>query len=72
MRMLQKIPLTEDERAAVEEGIDLFEKLCQKLADVPTPYDFTPRELGVVARRELPVLSAFEAAKRSQESNASR
>jgi integrase len=72
MRMLQKIPLTEDERAAVEEGIDLFEKLCQKLADVPTPDGFTPLELGVVARRELPVLSAFDAAKRSQESNVSR
>lgn len=45
IRMIQSIPLTEDERAAVEEGIDLFERLCNKLADVPTPVGPTPREL---------------------------
>ena len=56
MRMLQKIPLTEDERAAVEEGIDLFEKLCQKLADVLTPAGPTPRELALDKRCSLPVL----------------
>jgi hypothetical protein len=74
--MLQKIPLTEDERGAVEEGIDLFDKLCQKLIDVPTPAGPTPRELATDGRRSLPVLPAsvaFSAAtgQRRQESNAS-
>jgi hypothetical protein len=74
--MLQKIPLTEDERAAVEEGIDLFDKLCQKLIDVPTPAGPTPRELAVDGRRSLPVLPASVAINTSagqprQESNTS-
>jgi len=58
MQMAQRIPLTEDERAAVEEGIDLFERLCRKLADVPTPAGQTPRELAIDERRSLPVLPA--------------
>ena len=44
-QMLQRIPLTDDERAAVEEGMDMFESLCSRLADVPTPSGPTPREL---------------------------
>ena len=44
-RMLQEIPLTEDERAAVEDGIAAMEKLCQQLADVPTPAGLTPNQL---------------------------
>jgi site-specific recombinase XerD len=46
VRMRQEIPLTEDELAAVDEGIEALEKLHQKLADVPTPGGQTPRELG--------------------------
>jgi len=45
-RMLQEIPLTEDERAAVEDGIEAMEKLCQQLADIPTPAGPTPKQLG--------------------------
>lgn len=55
-RMLQEIPLTEDERAAVEEGIELFEKLCEGLADVPTPAGPTPRQLTRNGKRSLPIL----------------
>jgi hypothetical protein len=43
--MLQEIPLTEDERAAVEEGIEALEKLSAQLVDVPTPAGPTPRQL---------------------------
>lgn len=57
-RMAQTIPLTEDERAAVDEGIELFEKLCRKLADVPTPTGQTPRELANNERPSLPMLPA--------------
>ena len=44
-RMLQEIPLTDDERAAVEEGIEALEKLSSQLANVPTPAGPTPRQL---------------------------
>jgi hypothetical protein len=46
LHMLQQIPLTEDERAAVEDGVSAFDGLLAKLADVPTPAGPTPRELG--------------------------
>lgn len=47
-RMREEIPLTEEETAAVEEGIGLHEKLLAGLADVPTPSGPTPRQLGIV------------------------
>jgi integrase len=45
LRMLQEIPLSEEERAAVEDGIVAMEKLCQQLTDVPTPAGPTPNQL---------------------------
>lgn len=44
-RMMQEIPLSEEERAAVEDGITALENLCQRLVDVPTPAGPTPRQL---------------------------
>lgn len=46
LRLLQEIPLTEDERAAVEDGVAAFEHLLTTLADVPTPTGLTPRQLA--------------------------
>lgn len=43
--MLEGIPVTEEERTAVEEGASQFEQLCKRLEDVPTPASPTPREL---------------------------
>ena len=37
LRLKQEIPLTDDERAAVDDGLEALEKLCAGLADVPTP-----------------------------------
>lgn len=45
LRMMQAIPLSEEERAAVEDGVKAMEKLCQQLADVPTPAGPTPNQL---------------------------
>ncbi len=45
-RMLQAIPLTDEERAAVEDGASAIEDLLRRLADVPTPAGPSPRELG--------------------------
>jgi integrase len=53
-QMLQNIPLTEEECTAVEEGIEYLEKLCEKLADLPTPAGPTPRELK--GRGALPLI----------------
>jgi integrase len=45
-RMLQEIPLSEDERAAVEDGLRAIEQLSVQLLDVPTPAGPTPRQLA--------------------------
>ncbi len=45
-RMLTTIPLTEPERAAVEDGAAAVEQLLDRLADTPTPAGPTPREFG--------------------------
>jgi hypothetical protein len=44
-RMLATIPLTEEERAAVEDGEVALDHLLERLVDVPTPAGPTPRQL---------------------------
>ena len=56
LRLKQKIPLTDEEAAAVDDGLDALERLCAQLADVPTPAGPTPRELRTTGRLEVPVL----------------
>ena len=53
-RMIQEIPLREDGRAAVDEGVSLMDKLIASLADVPAPAGATPCEIGAKVGRELP------------------
>lgn len=53
-RMREEIPLTDEEVAAVEDGIELHEKLLERLSDVPTPAGPTPRELGAVPLSRKP------------------
>jgi integrase len=45
-RMLADIPLTDDERAAVEDGKTAVTALLDRLRDIPTPAGPTPREIG--------------------------
>jgi hypothetical protein len=45
-RMLAAVPLTDDERAAVDDGQNALDKLLGQLADVPTPTGITPRQLS--------------------------
>jgi integrase len=52
-RMLAEIPLTEEERAAVEDGVEAVDRLIERLVDVATPTGQTPRQLG---RKLLPVI----------------
>ena len=42
---LAQIPLTDDERAAVEDGSAAVERLLERLADTPTPAGRTAREI---------------------------
>ena len=58
LRMKQEIPLSEEEQVAIDDGLTALEKLCEKLADVPTPAGPTPRELGLPSRRLLPMASS--------------
>ena len=45
-RLREEIPLTDEEVAAVDEGISLHERLIEKLANVPAPDEPTPRRPG--------------------------
>jgi integrase len=45
-RMLAAIPLTDDERGAVDDGQAALDKLLERLTDVPTPAGPTPRQLA--------------------------
>ncbi|MGC0422390.1 hypothetical protein [Embleya sp. AB8] len=51
--MLATIPLTDDERHAVDDGQTALDRLLDRLADVPTPADPTPRRLGIPADSTL-------------------
>jgi hypothetical protein len=55
--MKQEIPLSQEEQAAIDDGLTALEKLWEKLADVPTPAGPTPRELRTVGKRMLPMTS---------------
>jgi integrase len=53
LRMKQELTLTDEEVAAVEEGVTLHERLLARLTDVPTPAGPTPYQLS---GRQLPVI----------------
>jgi integrase len=52
-RMLANIPLTEDERAAVDDGQAALDSLLTRLVDVPTPTGPTPRQIDLPATATL-------------------
>ncbi|MFF1604782.1 tyrosine-type recombinase/integrase [Streptomyces mirabilis] len=52
-KMLANIPLTDDERVAVDDGRAALDQLLQRLTDVPTPAGPTPRQLGAPATATL-------------------
>jgi hypothetical protein len=53
-RMLASIPLTDEERAAVDDGQAALDSLLGRLADTPTPAGATPRQLGASPTPTLP------------------
>lgn len=57
-RMLATVPLTDDERAAVDDGQAALDQLLERLADVPTPSGATPRQIDIPAQATLlPVIA---------------
>jgi len=66
LHMLQAIPLSEEERAAVEDGIISMEKLCQQLADVPTPAGPTPNQLALENESRQTVIPVERIQRRKQ------
>ncbi|MDX3352506.1 hypothetical protein PV703_04035 [Streptomyces sp. ME01-24h] len=47
------IPLTDDERAAADDGRATLVQRLKRLSDVPTPAGPTPRQIGIPARATL-------------------
>ena len=45
--MLAKVPLNDEERAAVDNSQAALDQLLERLVDVPTPAGATPRQIGV-------------------------
>ena len=54
-RMLVGIPLTDDERAAVNDGQAAVDQLLDRLADIATPAGPTPRQLRAEPGKQLPL-----------------
>ncbi|MFD9225959.1 hypothetical protein ACFWDI_39495 [Streptomyces sp. NPDC060064] len=52
-KMLASIPLTDDERAAIDDGQAALDQLLERLTDVPTASGPTPRQIGVPATATL-------------------
>ncbi len=50
-QMMQEIPLTDEERSAVDDGIAALSNLTDKLANTPTPDGRTPKQLVQITRR---------------------
>jgi integrase len=58
-RMQAVVQLTDEERAAVEDGLVALSKLEAQLKDVATPAGPTPRELEQGERHYLPVIKGY-------------
>jgi integrase len=62
-RMLQDIPLLEEERAAVEDGLEAMKKLADGLRETATPDGRTPDEIAVSTRGDASPLVEKETEK---------
>ena len=59
-RLLHEIPLTDDERAAVEDGVQALEKLCTRLEHVPTPSGQRPQHSQLAAPQQTVFIPVSE------------
>jgi len=49
LRLLQEVPVAEEERAAIDGDLAALDRLVKRLADQPTPSGQTPRELSALS-----------------------
>jgi hypothetical protein len=57
-RMLATVPLSDDERAAVDDGQTALDQLLERLADISTPIGAMLRQIGIPAQATLlPVIA---------------
>lgn len=54
LKLLQEIPLSDEERAAVDGDVQALDRLLERLAEVPTPGECQSRDLPMI-----PVSSIF-------------
>jgi len=67
--MLVNIPLTEDERAAADDGQAALDSLLGQLSGVPAPAGPTPRQIGAPAFTALlPIVDVRQGLPRPQAS----
>lgn len=72
LRMVQAIPLTEDEQLAVKDGLDAISSLCVRLADTPTPAGPTPRQLHSTPGQSIVLLDDVSVVSFDSENKSSR
>lgn len=66
LRLKQEIALTDEECAALDGDVAALDKLCATLADVPTPSGPTPRQLGNLRGKRLPMVPNTPPIERSE------
>ena len=49
LRLLQEVPIAEEERAAIDGDLAALDQLVKRLADQPTPSGQTPKELSALS-----------------------
>ena len=49
LRLLQEVPIAEEERAAIDGDLAALDRLVKRLADQPTPSGQTPKELSALS-----------------------
>jgi len=54
LRLRQEIPLTDDELAAVQDGVAAYENLLTKLMDLPTPAGPSLRKINGLVQVATP------------------
>ena len=57
LKMLQEIPLSDEERAAVDGDVQALQRLLERLTDVPTPAGPTPNQLEAPGRGPMNIIS---------------
>jgi hypothetical protein len=53
--MLQEIPLSEDERAAVDGDVQALNRLLEHLKEVPTPSQYDPEDSQKALQTFIPI-----------------